>query len=125
MSFQSSEILFGPCGGASPNIVRLLCPIAKGHDSVKHTPAQRGKVGTHVAVPGSYSLGIFDRLKQIGLRRWAEGGPWAPRRLAAIAYVMRFDDCIPLPNRWTSPHPALPFVEPFWVLLAPYPPSHR
>ena len=64
-SYQAWEILYGSCGAAAFNPVRLSGPVARGHDAPKYTPTQRGKVGlcpcyvvaTHVAVPGSYGFG--------------------------------------------------------------------
>ena len=94
--------------------------MAKGRDAPEHTLAQRGKVGqcpccvisTHVAVPGPLRLEPYDHLKLTGIRLWAEGGPWAPRRLAAIYYVLRFNDRMPLPPRWDWAASSLEFTPP-------------
>ena len=69
-------------------------------------------VATHVAVPGSYALGTFGRLKRTGRRLWAEGGPWAPRRLVAIEYIMRLNDCMRLPTDWDWAAHSLEFTAP-------------
>ena len=70
--------------------------------AVANCPQQRGRdifsVAAHVAVPGSCNLRSFDLRKQVGLRLWAEGGPRAPRRLAAIDCAMGFSDCMPRPT---------------------------
>ena len=120
MAYQSWGILFGHREAASLNLVRLLRPLAKGHDSPTHTPSHRGKVGlcpccsvaTYVAVPGTYCLGLFGRLKHAGLRPLAEGGFWAPRQLAAIDYVLRFNDCMPLRTGWNWAAHSLEFSAP-------------
>ena len=104
MAYQAWEILYGYRGAASFNLVRLSSPVAEGRDAPKHTPTQGlcpcCAVATHVAVPGPHRLGPYDHLKHTGLRRWAEAGHWAPRRLAAIGYMLRFNDRIPLPSGW-------------------------
>ena len=69
-------------------------------------------VATRVAVPGCYSLAPFDRLKQIDLRLWAESGPWAPRRLAAIDYVPRINGSTPRPTGWDWAAQTLKFAAP-------------
>ena len=51
-------------------------------------------MATHVAIPVTYTLGPLDDLKLTGLRLWAEEGPWAGRRLAAIDYALNLD-CMP------------------------------
>ena len=55
---------------------------------------------THVAIPGSYRFGSYDGLEHTGLRLWAGGGPWAPRGLAAVDYVLWFNERMPLPTGW-------------------------
>ena len=45
-------------------------------------------------------LGPIDGLKQTGIRLRAEFGPWAPRRLAATEYSVRYIDCYPPPTGW-------------------------
>ena len=61
-------------------------------------------------MPGSYSLGPYDGLKRTGVRLWAEAGPWAPRRLAAIDYVLWFNDPMPSPTGldWAAESPEFP-----------------
>ena len=54
----------------------------------------------------------MDGLKQTGIRLWAEFGPWAPRRLAATEYSMRYIDCRPLPTGWDWAAKALDFRAP-------------
>ena len=86
-------------------MVCLMDPVSKGHDAPESSAAQRGMVGhcpccvpaTHAAVPGTLPLGHYGALKHTGLRLWADGGPWAPRRLAAIDYVLRFNGRMPPP----------------------------
>ena len=55
-----------------------------------------------MAFPGSYRLGFYDKLKRAGIRLWAEEGPSAPRRLAAVEYALRRNGCMPLPTVWDS-----------------------
>ena len=108
MAYQSPEILSDIVEARHSALVRLMGPVSKGHDSPKSSPAQRGEVGscpycvscTHVAIPGTFTLGPYDALKHTGLRLWAESGPWAPRRLAAIDYVLSYNGHMPLPTGW-------------------------
>ena len=56
---------------------------------------QRAKVGycfcctraTRVAVPARYVAGEFSNGEARGLAQWVGGGPWAPRRYAALGYA--------------------------------------
>ena len=107
-AYQEWEIAHGHCEASIFTLVRPEGPISKGHDSPRHAPTQRGKAGyrpccvraTHVAIPGSYRSGSNDGLKHTGVRLWLEEGPSAPRRLAAVDYMMRRNDCMPLPTGW-------------------------
>ena len=75
---------------------------------VKDGLCQKARVGfcpccaraTHVAIPQTYAIGAMGPLKQMGARLWAASGPWAPRRLAAIDYSMRYINNYPLPTGW-------------------------
>ena len=67
---------------------------------------------SHVAIPPSYHLGPFDGFKRTGIRLWAEFGPRAPRRLAAIEYSTRYIDCFPLPTGRDWAAQALDFEAP-------------
>ena len=111
-------------------------PVAKGRDAPKHSAAQRGKIGycpccvsaTNVAIPGTYCLTSFNVLKHTGLFLWANGGPWAPRRPAAIGYLLRFNDRMPLPTGWDWAANSLEFAPPlavvrgtFWGARIPIP----
>ena len=65
-----------------------------------------------MAIPKSYAIGAMDPLKQMGIRLWAAFGPWAPRRLAAIDYSMRYINNYPLPTGWDWAAKALDFSAP-------------
>ena len=54
----------------------------------------------------------MDGLKHTGFRLWAEFGPRAPRRLAAMEYSIRYIDCHPLPTGWGRAAKALDFKAP-------------
>ena len=120
MAYQAWEIAHGYCEASKYNLVRLEGPLSKGRDAPKNTPTQRGKVGycpccvraTHVTLPGSYRLGPYDGLNHTGSHLWAEAGPWAPRRLAATDYVLRFNDRLPPPTGWDCAAKSLEFPAP-------------
>ena len=65
-----------------------------------------------MANPPSFSVGPLDGLKQTGIRPWAELGPWAPGRLAAMEYSVRYIERHPLPMRWDWAAEALDFKAP-------------
>ena len=54
----------------------------------------------------------MDPLKQMGIRLWTAFGAWAPRRLAAIDYSMRYINSYPLPTGWDWAAKALDFSAP-------------
>ena len=90
-------------------LVRLEGRLSKGYEAKgKDGLCQKAKVGccpwcaraTHVAIPQSYTIGAMGPLKQMGIRVWPAFGPWAPRRLAAIDYSMRYINRYPLPTGW-------------------------
>ena len=88
------------------NSLRIVGPFPQGHDA-KSVVAQKANVGsrpccekaTHIAVPTSFKLGEYSPLKELGMHLWAEDGPWAGRRLAAVDYVMD-NNGSPLPDGW-------------------------
>ena len=56
----------------------------------------------HVVIPSAYILSSYDELEHAGTRVRAQAGRWAARRLAAIDYVFRLTDRMPLPSGWDS-----------------------
>ena len=106
-AYQSAEVLFGPVQARSDLLIRLVGRRCKGH-SDRQSVTQRAKVGycpccatpTHVAVPLSYELGKDDRRKRTSMDLWAQFGPWAQRRHAAIYYTLEGNDRQPLPAGW-------------------------
>ena len=107
MGYQSWDVVYDHCDDWRTTIVRLEGRLSKGNDAnAKDNLCQKVKVrycpccarATHVAVPPPYALGELDPLKLQGARLWAEFGPWAPRRLAAIEYSMRYITCYPRPT---------------------------
>ena len=73
----------------------------------KSALTQKTKVGfcpcciqaTRIAAPTSCKLGEYSPLEELGMQLWADEGPWAGRRLAAVNYVMD-NGGPPLPAGW-------------------------
>ena len=105
MAYQAREVAYGSCEARKCNRVRPEGSLSEARDAARGSLTQRDKVGycpccvraTHVAIPGAYPLGPYRGVEYTGIRLWAESGPWAPWRLAAIDYPMRFIDCFPHP----------------------------
>ena len=77
------------------NLIRLVGPVAQGRGAAS-TLTQTAEVGlspccvqaTRIGVPTSVKLGAYSPLEKVGMQLWAEEGPWAGRRLAAVDYAM-------------------------------------
>ena len=65
-----------------------------------------------MATPPAYAVGELGPLKLMETCLWAAFGPWAPRRLAAIDYSMRYINNYPLPTGWDWAAKALDFSAP-------------
>ena len=108
------------CDAWKSTLVKIEGRLPKGRDAKADNLCQKAKVGyypccsqaAHVAIPPAYPLGPLDPLKRMGIRLWAEFGPWASRRLAAIEYTMRYIKCYPPPTGWDWAAKALDFSAP-------------
>ena len=109
MGYQSWDAVYGHCEAWKWTLVRLEGRLSKGNDGkAKDGICQKAKVGycpcctraTLVAIPQSYAIRAMDPSKHVGIRLWAAFRPWAPRRLAAIGYSMRYINSYPLPTGW-------------------------
>ena len=117
MAYQSRGIAHGHCEAYLSTLVRIEGRLSKGlRQDVKVCRCPCCTQATHVAMPPAYSLGLLDGLEQSGIRLWAEFGSWAPRRLAAMEYSMRYIDCHPLPTRWGWAAKAPDFKAPYLFL---------
>ena len=120
MAYRSRGIAYGHYGAWQSTLVRIEGRLSKSHDGKAGNLFRRAKVGycpccacvTHVAIPPSYSLGPHDGLTHTGILLWAEFGPWAPRRLAATEYSMRYIERYPVPAGWDWAAKALDFKAP-------------
>ena len=101
--------------------MRLEGRLSQGREAkVKDGLCRKAKVGycpcctqaSHVAIPPSYTIGAMCPLKRMGVRLWTALGPWAPRRLAATDYFMRYINCYPLPTGWDRAAEAPDFSAP-------------
>ena len=110
--YRSWDVVYYHCEAWKSTLVRLEGRLSKGHVSkAKGGLCQKAKVGygpcctrfAHVAIPQSYPHGVLDPLKQMRARLWAACGPWAPRRLAAIEYSLRYSNSYQLPTGWFQP----------------------
>ena len=117
MAYQSWDIACGHCESRQLALVRIEGRLSVGHGGTAGGFSQTAKVGfcpccvqaTRVAITPPYSLAPLDGLKQMGIRLCAEFGPWAPRRLAAMEYAMRYIERCPLPKGWDWAAKALDF----------------
>ena len=125
MGYQSWDVVFDHCEASTSTLVRLEGRLSKGHGGeARDGLCQKAKVGycpcctraAHVAIPPAYRLRALGPLKRMGIRLWPAFGPWAPRRLAAIDYSMRYINSYPLPVGWDWAAKALDFPAPAPIL---------
>ena len=118
MGYQSWEVAYGLYDTRKFNLIRLVGPASTGHDA-ESMLTQEAKAGfrpcciqsTHIAVPSSPKLGAYSELQELGMRLWANKGPWAARRLAAANYVL-VSNRSPLPAGWNWAARSLDFNAP-------------
>ena len=123
-TYQSGEVAFGQCGAEAYVLWRVVGQYSRAHGQTgsKTQISQRAKVGfcpccrsvSHIAIPGSYSLGAFYAPKDVAMQLWRAFGPWGPRRYSAFAYVAENGY---LPKDWdwaasplTVGFPSLPYL---------------
>ena len=108
MAYLYLDVAYGQREAYLSTLVRIEGLYQKGNVGFSPCRAQ----ATRTAIPPTYPLGPLDGLKRTGIRFWVELGPWAPRRLAAMEFPLRFIDCYPLPTGWDWAAVALEFKAP-------------
>ena len=111
-TYQSGEVAFGVCGADGRVFGRVVGQHsrARGQTGTETVVTQRAEVGfcprcssvTHIAIPGSYSLGAQYPQKDVAMQLRQAFGPWGLRMYSAFQYVAE-NGYLPKDWDWAAP----------------------